>query len=82
MAYTFNANHEELSAQKSSDSCQETDTCYGNPVVTAPIIGPRSVDQLTNALKAVELILTKETLENLDEIWPGPGGHAPESYAW
>jgi len=32
MAYTFNANHEELSAQKSSDSCQETDTCYGNPV--------------------------------------------------
>jgi aryl-alcohol dehydrogenase-like predicted oxidoreductase len=53
-----------------------------NPVVTAPIIGPRTIDQLTGALKAVELKLPDETLKKLDEIWPGPGGEAPNAYAW
>jgi aryl-alcohol dehydrogenase-like predicted oxidoreductase len=53
-----------------------------NPVVTAPIIGPRTIDQLNESLKALEVKLSQETLERLDEIWPGPGGHAPEAYAW
>jgi hypothetical protein len=26
--------------------------------------------------------LNKSALERLDEIWPGPGGTAPEAYAW
>ena len=24
----------------------------------------------------------EDALERLDEIWPGPGGEAPEAYAW
>jgi aryl-alcohol dehydrogenase-like predicted oxidoreductase len=53
-----------------------------NPVVTAPIIGPRTVDQLTGSLRALEIKLSPETLARLDEIWPGPGGEAPKAYAW
>ena len=53
-----------------------------NPVVTAPIIGPRTMSQLTEAAKALDLILGDGTLKQLDEIWPGPGGEAPEAYAW
>lgn len=53
-----------------------------NPVVTAPIIGPRTVDQLTSALPAADLALSGDTLRALDDIWPGPGGEAPQAYAW
>jgi aryl-alcohol dehydrogenase-like predicted oxidoreductase len=53
-----------------------------NPVVTAPIIGPRTMAQLDGALHALELKLTPETLAALDKIFPGPGGPAPEAYAW
>jgi aryl-alcohol dehydrogenase-like predicted oxidoreductase len=52
------------------------------PGVTAPIIGPRTEDQLTSVFGSVELSLSKEVLEKLDAIWPGPGGAAPEAYAW
>ncbi|MFD4632679.1 aldo/keto reductase [Streptomyces sp. NPDC058284] len=51
------------------------------PGVTAPIVGPRTADQLDSALRAVELELSAELLEALDEIFPGPGP-APESFAW
>jgi aryl-alcohol dehydrogenase-like predicted oxidoreductase len=53
-----------------------------NPVVTAPIIGPRTMEQLTGSLRALELKLDEATLKRLDEIWPGPGKEAPEAYAW
>lgn len=53
-----------------------------NPVVTAPIIGPRAMDQLTGAIDAATLTLDQASLEKLDEIWPGPGGEAPKAYAW
>jgi aryl-alcohol dehydrogenase-like predicted oxidoreductase len=53
-----------------------------NPVVTAPIIGPRTLDQLNGAARAVELELTQDTLTKLDEIFPGPGGPGPEAWAW
>jgi aryl-alcohol dehydrogenase-like predicted oxidoreductase len=53
-----------------------------NPVVTAPIIGPRTMDQLTGSLRALEIDLTDDMLKRLDEIFPGPGGAAPEAYAW
>jgi aryl-alcohol dehydrogenase-like predicted oxidoreductase len=53
-----------------------------NPSVTAPIIGPRNVQQLEEAVRATELRLDAQTLKKLDEIWPGPGGEAPEAYAW
>jgi aryl-alcohol dehydrogenase-like predicted oxidoreductase len=53
-----------------------------NPVVTAPIIGPRTVQQMAGSLRALEIQLDPVTLTQLDEIWPGPGGEAPEAYAW
>nr|WP_231493779.1 aldo/keto reductase [Methanobrevibacter arboriphilus] len=53
-----------------------------NPTVTAPIIGPRTVEQLNESLRALEVSLSDETLQKLDEIWPGPGGEAPEAYSW
>jgi aryl-alcohol dehydrogenase-like predicted oxidoreductase len=53
-----------------------------NPAVTAPITGPRTMEQLTDSVRALELELDSATNERLDEIWPGPGGSAPEAYAW
>ena len=53
-----------------------------NPVVTSPIIGPRTMEQLDGAMRALDVTLDDATMKRLDEIWPGPGGPAPESYAW
>jgi aryl-alcohol dehydrogenase-like predicted oxidoreductase len=53
-----------------------------NPVVTAPIIGPRTSEQLNGSLRALEIMFSDEILVKLDEIWPGPGGEAPKAYAW
>lgn len=53
-----------------------------NPVVTAPIVGPRTLDQLTGSLRALEIKLDETAIKKLDEIWPGPGGESPEAYAW
>ncbi|MEH2512644.1 aryl-alcohol dehydrogenase-like predicted oxidoreductase [Nitrobacteraceae bacterium AZCC 1564] len=53
-----------------------------NPVVTAAISGPRTVEQLHENLDAASLALSRQTLVKLDEIWPGPGGEAPMAYAW
>ncbi|HTL51152.1 MAG TPA: aldo/keto reductase [Planctomycetota bacterium] len=53
-----------------------------NKIVTAPIIGPRTQAQLDGALRALTLKLTEDQLKKLDEIFPGPGGTAPEAYAW
>jgi aryl-alcohol dehydrogenase-like predicted oxidoreductase len=51
------------------------------PAVTAPIIGPRTADQLDAAERAVELKLDAAALKRLDEIFPGHKT-APEDYAW
>jgi aryl-alcohol dehydrogenase-like predicted oxidoreductase len=53
-----------------------------NPVITAPIIGPRTMEQLDGSLRALEIDLNDEHLKKLDELFPGPGGAAPEAYAW
>jgi aryl-alcohol dehydrogenase-like predicted oxidoreductase len=53
-----------------------------NPVVTAPIIGPRTMEQLDGSLRALEISLDVDALKRLDELFPGPGGPAPEAYAW
>ena len=53
-----------------------------NPIVTAPIIGPRTMEQLRGCVKVLELKLDEATMKNLDEIWPGPGGPSPQAYSW
>ncbi len=50
--------------------------------VTGPIIGPRTLEQLDGSIRATEIRLKKDDLARLDEIFPGPGGPAPEAYAW
>ena len=53
-----------------------------NPMVSAPIIGPRTMEQLESAVRATDISLDSETMNKLDEIFPGPGGEAPKAYAW
>jgi aryl-alcohol dehydrogenase-like predicted oxidoreductase len=54
--------------------------------VTAPIIGPRTIDQLDASLGALEVSLDADALAKLDELFPPPGPNgakpAPEAYAW
>ena len=52
------------------------------PAVTAPIIGPRTEEQLLGSMRAMTIKLSEDVLRRLDEIFPGPGGSAPEAYAW
>jgi aryl-alcohol dehydrogenase-like predicted oxidoreductase len=51
------------------------------PAVTAPIIGPRTREQLDAAVRALDVTLDAEALDRLDEIFPGRKP-APEQYAW
>ena len=51
------------------------------PAVTAPVVGPRTPDQLDSALRAMDLTLDPGALQRLDEIFPGRRT-APEDYAW
>jgi aryl-alcohol dehydrogenase-like predicted oxidoreductase len=51
-----------------------------NPVVTAPILGARNVEQLEESIKALDIQLDTQTNQELDSIWPGPGGAAPFPY--
>ncbi|WP_150275857.1 aldo/keto reductase [Paenibacillus tepidiphilus] len=53
-----------------------------NPAVTAPIIGPRTLEQFEDALRVTEIELDEAALTKLGEIFPGPGRPAPEAYAW
>lgn len=51
------------------------------PGVTGPISGPRTLEQLESAVRAVDLELSDEVLASLEEIFPGPGP-SPEAFAW
>jgi len=53
-----------------------------NETIASPIIGPRTIEQVRETLRAVEIKLDDATMKKLDEIWPGPGNQAPEAYAW
>ena len=49
--------------------------------MTAPVVGPRTQEQLEAALRALDLVLDADALQRLDEIFPGHRT-APEDYAW
>jgi aryl-alcohol dehydrogenase-like predicted oxidoreductase len=51
------------------------------PAVTAPIIGPRTGEQLDAAVRALDVRLDEAALARLDAIFPGHEP-APEDYAW
>jgi NDP-hexose 2,3-enoyl reductase len=54
------------------------------PGVTAPIIGPRTGEQLDETVPVVDQTLDEATLNRLDELFPplGKGGPSPEAWAW
>jgi aryl-alcohol dehydrogenase-like predicted oxidoreductase len=51
------------------------------PAVTAPIVGPRTQEQLDAAVRALDITLDADALKRLDDIFPGHKT-APEDYAW
>ncbi|GAA1643095.1 aldo/keto reductase [Kribbella alba] len=51
------------------------------PAVTGPIVGPRTMEQLESAVRAVDVKLDDKALAKLDEIFPGYKT-SPEDYAW
>ncbi len=51
------------------------------PAVTAPIVGPRTQEQLDAAIRALDVTLDADALKRLDDIFPGHRP-APEDYAW
>lgn len=53
-----------------------------NPAMNAVIIGPRTLEQFKGSLSALSVDWNEEKLKALDELFPGPGGEAPEAYAW
>lgn len=53
-----------------------------NPVISSIIIGPRTVSQVNGMIEALQTKLNEEEMLELEKIWPGPGGEAPEAYAW
>jgi len=65
------------------------------PAVTAPIIGPRTMEQLNDALGALDVKLDRSTLDRIDTIFPPAGDpemirkstnpyryETPEAFAW
>jgi aryl-alcohol dehydrogenase-like predicted oxidoreductase len=50
--------------------------------VTSPIIGPRTLEQLDASMHALQITLSTDIMKRLNTIFPGPGGPAPEAYAW
>ncbi|HEX9740822.1 MAG TPA: aldo/keto reductase [Ignavibacteriaceae bacterium] len=49
--------------------------------VIAPIIGPRTLEQIKKTIRAVEINLDENMLQKIDEIFP-PAGIAPQYYSW
>jgi NDP-hexose 2,3-enoyl reductase len=77
--------YEKLSAELGHDPANVAlGWLLSRPGVTAPIIGPRTPDQLEASLGALSVEFTDETLARLDELFPpvGNGGPAPEAWAW
>jgi len=52
-----------------------------NPVITAPIIGPRTIEQVEGALRAFEIDYTSELRAEIDAIFPALRP-SPEGHAW
>ena len=53
-----------------------------NKVVSTVIIGPRTVEQLEDSIRALDIVLPEDFLKELDKLFEGVGGEAPEYYSW
>ncbi|MHB1484405.1 MAG: aldo/keto reductase [Saccharofermentanales bacterium] len=73
---------DEIKANTENETAVALAWLLANPAITAPIIGPRTEKQLDESLAALEMKLSDEVMTKLDNIFPGPGGAAPEAYSW
>lgn len=73
----------EALANELGESCADLAIAWHlhQPAVTAPIIGPRTIEQLDGAVHTLDIKLDDETLTKINEIFPGKKT-APEEYAW
>jgi hypothetical protein len=46
------------------------------------VFGRRSLSFASRCVVHEDKIVWPHALRRLDEIWPGPGGEAPQAYAW
>ncbi len=53
--------------------------CMNQPGITAPIIGPRTMEHLQSSLKAVDIAFTTDDYQRIDAIFP-PGSAASNYY--
>jgi aryl-alcohol dehydrogenase-like predicted oxidoreductase len=53
--------------------------CLSNPVVTSPIIGPRTMEQLEDNLKALDVTVSEDDRKRVDELIK-PGTHVATYY--
>jgi aryl-alcohol dehydrogenase-like predicted oxidoreductase len=53
-----------------------------HPAVTAPIIGPRTMEQLESQLGAVDIVLDDALLDRIDEIVPPGTNFNPADAGW
>ncbi len=51
-----------------------------SPWVTAPLVGPRTVEQLETALCALDVEWSSELAQAIDRIFPGPVREAPDAF--
>lgn len=52
-----------------------------NPAVTTIVLGPRTVEQLESAVRALDVELDADTCKRIDAIFPGYKT-APVAYGW
>ena len=85
---TVERNRERIAAYE--DLCDELGEAPANVAlawllhqegVTGPVIGPRTLDQLDDTQRALDLRLDDDVLKRLDNLFPGYRP-APEHYAW
>jgi NDP-hexose 2,3-enoyl reductase len=77
--------YEKLAAEMGADPADlALAWLLSRPGVTAPIVGPRTIEQLDNSLRAFDVTLDDDVLSRLDELFPpiGNGGPGPEAWAW
>lgn len=53
--------------------------CLAQPGISSPIIGPRTIEQLEDYIKAMEVTFTPEDFTSIDAIIP-PGTHVSQYY--
>lgn len=71
---------EPLAKDKGCTVCQlALAWCISRPGITSPIIGPRTMEQFQDNRRALEVELTEDDCERLDEIFP-PGEMTAEFY--